>query len=75
MEILMSDYANQLNIQIAEVVRLTFNDMSPQGELLSSIQIVVHCDFIKTVSEMIAKTVKDHEEALAKQVEANRKMN
>lgn len=71
----MSDYANQLNIQIAEVVRLTFNDMSPQGELLDSFQIVTHIDFLKAMSDMIIQAMSDHSQMLAKQVEANRKMN
>jgi hypothetical protein len=71
----MSDYANQLNIQIAEVVRLTFNDMSPQGELLDSHLIVVHYDFLKAMSNTINQAMSDHEKTLAKQVEANRKMN
>jgi hypothetical protein len=71
----MSDYANQLNIQIAEIVRLTFNDMSPQGELLDSIQIVIHADFLKAMSDTITQAMSDHAVMLAKQVEANRKMN
>jgi hypothetical protein len=75
----MSDYANQLNIKIAEVARLTFNDIvqadGQHEEIRGSIEIVVHFDFLKVVRDAINQVIVNHEENLAKQVEANRKMN
>jgi hypothetical protein len=74
----MSDYANQLNIKIAEVARLTFNDIvqtEASEEIRGSIEIVVHFDFLKVVRDAINQVIVNHEENLAKQVEANRKMN
>jgi hypothetical protein len=74
----MSDYANQLNIKISEVARLTFNDIvqtETSEEIRGSIEIVVHFDFLKVVRDAINQVIVNHEENLAKQVEANRKMN
>ena len=73
----MSDYANQLNIKLAEVVRLTFNDIVhfDHEEIRGSIEIVICYDFLKVIRDTISKVIIEHEENLAKQVEANRKMN
>jgi hypothetical protein len=74
----MSDYANQLNIKISEVARLTFNDIvqtETSEEIRGSIEIVVCYDFLKVVRDAINQVIVNHEENLAKQVEANRKMN
>jgi hypothetical protein len=71
----MSQYINQMNCNIAEIVRLQFNEViqDDQPPIFSTI-ICMHYEFLKAVYDTIGKTIEQHEEQL-KNVKSNQKLS
>lgn len=68
----MSQYTNQISISINEVARLTFLDATKNIEVA---EVVMHIGMLTNFYELLGKTIRDHEENLVKQIEANKGLN
>ena len=62
-----SQYVNQVNVHISEMVRLTFNEQMPQNnnEIQHVVTICMHFEFLKLTRDTISKALAEHEGTLA----------
>ncbi len=71
-----SQYINQMNVNISEMVRLTFNEQMPQNnnEIQHIITLSMHFEFLKEMHRTIGDTLNSHMEMIAN-MSKNREMN
>lgn len=72
----MSEYFNQVNCNISEVVRLTFNEVMPGEDSANEIIVLCcHYEFLKALRDTISETISQHEKYIAEQKEKNKGLN
>ena len=74
----MSEYFNQVNCNISEVVRLTFNEVMPgdsEDDVSTIIVLCCHYEFLKALRDTISETISQHEKIMAEQKEKNKGLN
>lgn len=72
----MSEYFNQVNCNISEVVRLTFNEVMPGEDSASTIIVLCcHYEFLKALRDTISETINQHEKFVDEQRENNKGLN
>lgn len=67
-----SQYINQVNISINEMVRLTCNEEQHNGEKVNVIVLSMHVEFLKELGRVINKALDDYK---ALNVDAGKGMN
>lgn len=69
-----SQYSNQLDINISEMVRLIFNEQMPhhRGEIAHVVTVSLHIEFLKEVHKIIGQALYDYSNA---NMQSNKGMN
>ena len=71
----MSNYINQMNVRIAEIARLQFNDVIQDDQPpIFSLVVCMNIEFLKVVYDTIGKSIAQHEEQL-KNIGSNQKLS
>ena len=62
-----SQYVNQVNVHIGEMVRLTFNEVMPQhnNEIEPVATFSMHLEFLKVLNKTISGALSEHEANIA----------
>lgn len=66
----MSAYTNGINININDIVRLTFSD-SANGKTNEVSEVCMQFEFLKAIHETIGGAIVNHEEKIAKAKKVN----
>ena len=70
-----SQYINQVNVNIGEVARLTFNEVTPpDNEIIQVITLSMHVEFLKVLHQAIGDTLNNYAEGI-KNMQSNREVN
>lgn len=70
-----SQYINQVNVNIGEMARLTFNEViPPDNEIISVITLSMHVEFLKVLHSTIGETLNNYADTI-KNIGSNRDVN
>jgi hypothetical protein len=70
-----SQYVNQLNVNVGEVARLTFNEVQSEGaEIIPVITLSMHVEFLKVVYSTIGDTLNKYADSIAN-MQSNKGVN
>lgn len=70
----MAEYVNSCNINISDIVRLEFLDVSNRGQEIVS-TVCMQIEMFRNLINVMQQTLDDHQRKLVSQAEANRKLS
>lgn len=70
----MSEYTNGFNVNINEVVRLTFVDQSPTGQKIVH-ELCMPYDLLKGMYDTLGRAITDHDAKIAEASQQRLKVN
>lgn len=71
-----SQYTNQINVSIGEMVRLSFNEVlpPPNEEVIQIIVLSMNIEFLKVLHDVIGRTLNDYADNI-KNIQSNKDVN
>lgn len=71
----MSVYSNQVNVGIADIARIDFNEQKPDGSTVNVAAVVIPYEVFKNMANIMLQTIQQYEENVRMQKEANKKLS